>query len=304
MTTNNRKRSLHPDDQERRRGDVGKKKAEDMDVEDDDENLPKTIIPLDEDDVSILKSYGQQTHGPYSSLIARREEEIEEHKERVNRLLGVRESDTGLLPPSNWDLQNDRIVQAQEAPLEVATCTKIILPSDLVPAAGGGDAEMRDETSLPKPWDRLAPAKQDADRMYVVKIPPMAKFVVGLGEKVSPTDIEEGMRVGVDRARYSIQVPLPSRIDAAVSLMQVEEKPDVSYQDVGGCDDAVKALREVVEVPLLNPDRFIRLGIDPPKGVLLYGLPGKRDLGSKNGVLAIRVSGDAAISTDLIRNSE
>jgi len=112
------------------------------------------------------------------------------------------------------------------------------------------------------------------------------------------------MRVGVDRARYSIQVPLPSRIDAAVSLMQVEEKPDVSYQDVGGCDDAVKALREVVEVPLLNPDRFIRLGIDPPKGVLLYGLPGKRDLGSKNGVLAIRVSGDAAISTDLIRNSE
>ena len=56
--------------------------------------------------------------------------------------------------------------------------------------------------------------------------------------------------------------------------MEVEEKPDVTYDDVGGCDDALRELREVVEMPLLHPERLTDLGIDPPKGVLLYGPPG------------------------------
>lgn len=96
----------------------------------------------------------------------------------------------------------------------------------------------------------------------------------GLGEKVSPTDIDEGMRVGVDRVKYAIQIPLPPKIDPTVSLMEVEDKPDVTYDDVGGSKKALEQLREVVEIPLLHPERFVTLGIDPPKGVLLYGPPG------------------------------
>lgn len=57
-------------------------------------------------------------------------------------------------------------------------------------------------------------------------------------------------------------------------MMQVEEKPDVTYSDVGGCKEQIEKLREVVELPLLQPERFVNLGIDPPKGVLLYGPPG------------------------------
>jgi 26S proteasome regulatory subunit T1 len=56
--------------------------------------------------------------------------------------------------------------------------------------------------------------------------------------------------------------------------MQVEEKPDVTYEQIGGVTQELEQLREVVEVPLLNPERFYNLGIDPPKGVLLYGPPG------------------------------
>ena len=56
--------------------------------------------------------------------------------------------------------------------------------------------------------------------------------------------------------------------------MEVTEKPDVSYKDVGGCREQIEKLREVVEMPLLDPGRFLALGIDPPKGVLLYGPPG------------------------------
>merc|ERR1712087_839266 len=113
-----------------------------------------------------------------------------------------------------------------------------------------------------------------AGNKYVINVEQIAKFVVGLGEKVAPTDIEEGMRVGVDRAKYSIQIPLPPKIDPTVSLMTVEDKPDVTYEDVGGAKEAINKLREVLETPLLYPERFVTLGIDPPKGVLLYGPPG------------------------------
>lgn len=69
-------------------------------------------------------------------------------------------------------------------------------------------------------------------------------------------------------------MPLPPKIDASVTMMQVEEKPDVTYSDVGGCKEQIEKLREVVETPLLHPERFVNLGIDPPKGVMLFGPPG------------------------------
>merc|ERR1711991_903224 len=112
------------------------------------------------------------------------------------------------------------------------------------------------------------------DAKYIINLRQFAKFVVALGDKVAPTDIEEGMRVGVDRTKYQIKIPLPPKIDATVTLMEVEEKPDVTYKDIGGAKEQLRQLREVLELPLLHPERFIQLGVDPPKGVLLYGPPG------------------------------
>lgn len=105
------------------------------------------------------------------------------------------------------------------------------------------------------------------------------KYVVGLGEELAPTDIEEGMRVATQMvnaigSKINIILPLPAKIDASVTMMTVEEKPDVTYNDLGGCKDQIEKIREVVELPLLHPERFVTLGIDPPKGVLLYGPPG------------------------------
>lgn len=165
---------------------------------------------------------------------------------------------------------------AEEQPLQVARCTKII----------------QDE-------------KDSEKSKYVINVKQIAKFVVNLGERVSPTDIEEGMRVGyvsalryilsllrhlffcsifcvhrlmetlsVDRNKYQIMLPLPPKIDPSVTMMTVEDKPDVTYGDVGGCKEQIEKLREVVEMPLLSPERFVNLGIDPPKGALLYGPPG------------------------------
>ena len=181
--------------------------------------------------------------GQYSAAIKAIEEDIKKLQDSVKELIGIKESDTGLSQPSQWDLVADRQRMQEEPTLQVARCTKILNP---------GTPEAK----------------------YMITIKHMAKFVVGLGDKVSPTDIDEDMRVGVERQKYAIQLPLPPRIDPTVSLMEVEEKPDVTYDDVGGGKKALEQLREVVEIPLLHPERFVTLGIDPPKGVLLYGPPG------------------------------
>ena len=78
----------------------------------------------------------------------------------------------------------------------------------------------------------------------------------------------------MDRGKYKIKLPLPPKLDPSVTMMTVEEKPDVTYDDVGGAKEGIQQLREVVEIPLLHPERFVALGIDPPKGVMLYGPPG------------------------------
>ncbi len=53
-----------------------------------------------------------------------------------------------------------------------------------------------------------------------------------------------------------------------------EKLPDVNYEDIGGLQEEVKKVREMVELPLKHPEIFSRLGIEPPKGVLLHGPPG------------------------------
>jgi len=67
---------------------------------------------------------------------------------------------------------------------------------------------------------------------------------------------------------------LPSEKDPLVTGMEVEEKPDVSYGQIGGLEEQVVEIKETVELPLKKPELFIEIGIEPPKGVLLYGPPG------------------------------
>ncbi|XP_047394403.1 26S proteasome regulatory subunit 7-like [Sciurus carolinensis] len=205
----------------------------------EDEKDDKPIRALDEGDVALLKTYSQST---YSRQIKQVEDDIQQLLKKINELTGIKESDTGLAPPALWDLAADKQTLQSEQPLQVARCTKII----------NADSE---------------------DPKYIINVKQFAKFVVDLNDQVAPTDIEEGMRVGVDRNKYQIHIPLPPKIDPTVTMMQVEEKPDVTYSDVGGCKEQIEKLREVVETPLLHPERFVNLGIEP-KGVLLFGPPG------------------------------
>lgn len=195
--------------------------------------------PIQENEIGLILSYGKNY---YHDLIADLEKNIKDKFDQVSLKLGTREVETGLAPPSSWNLSEDRNRLQEEQTLQVARVCKVI--------------------------------EGYQDPRYIISIKQMANYVVGKGKKLDASKIKDGSRVGVDRVKYQVLQPLPRKIDASVTLMQVEERPDVTYNDIGGCKEEIEKIREVVEKPLLEPERFIKLGIDPPKGVLLYGPPG------------------------------
>lgn len=104
-----------------------------------------------------------------------------------HHLTGVKESDTGLAPPNLWDIAADKVRMGEDQPLQVARCTKIIR---MDPEKAARAAAMN------RPGADQNQKGADEQDQYVINIKQIAKFVVGLGERVAPTDVEEGMRVG------------------------------------------------------------------------------------------------------------
>eukprot|EP01118_Nematostelium_gracile_P002897 TRINITY_DN1331_c0_g1_i1.p1 TRINITY_DN1331_c0_g1~~TRINITY_DN1331_c0_g1_i1.p1 ORF type:complete len:289 (+),score=82.02 TRINITY_DN1331_c0_g1_i1:363-1229(+) len=72
----------------------------------------------------------------------------------------------------------------------------------------------------------------------------------------------------------TIMRALPREVDPVVFHMLAEDPGNVDYSTIGGLNEQIRELREVIELPLTNPELFLRVGIKPPKGVLLYGPPG------------------------------
>jgi 26S proteasome regulatory subunit T3 len=80
--------------------------------------------------------------------------------------------------------------------------------------------------------------------------------------------------VALHRYSHSVVDILPPESDSSIQMMQVTEKPDVSYSDIGGMDVQKQEMREAVELPLTQAELYQQIGIDPPRGVLMYGPPG------------------------------
>ncbi|WP_338740813.1 proteasome-activating nucleotidase Pan2 [Haloplanus salilacus] len=86
-------------------------------------------------------------------------------------------------------------------------------------------------------------------------------------------ELAAGDRVAVNDS-FSVQAVLDDETDSRAQAMEVEESPTITYDDIGGIDDQVREVREAVEDPLLTPELFEEVGVDPPSGVLLHGPPG------------------------------
>ncbi len=99
-------------------------------------------------------------------------------------------------------------------------------------------------------------------------------FVVHISEGIDKEKLEIGDRVALHRQTLAVLETLPSAKDPLVMGAEVESKPIETYKDVGGLAEELDELRSTIELPMLHPKRFTKIGIEPPKGVLLVGPPG------------------------------
>ncbi|RQW77214.1 MAG: AAA family ATPase [Methanothrix sp.] len=85
--------------------------------------------------------------------------------------------------------------------------------------------------------------------------------------------IDANTRVAINNSLTIVRV-LDRSVDVRAKVMELVEAPDIAYDQVGGLEGQIQEIRETVELPLTNPKIFADIGIEPPRGVLLYGLPG------------------------------
>ncbi len=112
------------------------------------------------------------------------------------------------------------------------------------------------------------------DGRAVVRSSTGPNFVVHVASSVPKEKLQPGMRVALNQRSFAVTQDLPAPKDPMIRAMEVEEKPLVSYAEIGGLKEQMREIRETVELPLLKPDLFKQVGIEPPKGVLLTGPPG------------------------------
>lgn len=116
--------------------------------------------------------------------------------------------------------------------------------------------------------------KELSEEKYIVKASSGPRYIVGVRNSVDRSRLKKGVRVTLDITTLTIMRILPRETDPLVYNMTSFEQGEISFEGIGGLTDQIRELREVIELPLKNPEIFQRVGIKPPKGVLLYGPPG------------------------------
>jgi len=112
------------------------------------------------------------------------------------------------------------------------------------------------------------------DGRVIVKSSTGPDFVVNSAETVEHTKMTIGSRVALNKQTLAVMGVLPASLDPLVTASEIVDKPTVTYEDIGGLSEQIREIRESVEYPLLRSELYKRVGVDPPRGVLLIGSPG------------------------------
>lgn len=99
-------------------------------------------------------------------------------------------------------------------------------------------------------------------------------YVVRILSTLDRELLKPSSSVALHRHSNALVDILPPEADSSIQMLRADEKPDVTYADVGGLDMQKQEIREAVELPLQQMELYNQIGIDPPRGVLLYGPPG------------------------------
>ncbi|KAJ8909705.1 hypothetical protein NQ315_011178 [Exocentrus adspersus] len=140
-------------------------------------------------------------------------------------------------------------------------------------------------------------------KQFIVKTSQGPRYVVGCKkETVNKDSICEGTRVSLDLTTLTIMRTLPREVDPFVYSMSEESPGNINLlEKIGGLKNQVRELKEVIELPIKNPEIFKRVGITAPKGVLLYGPPGTgKTLLARNVAITLDVNFLKVVSSALI----
>lgn len=112
------------------------------------------------------------------------------------------------------------------------------------------------------------------ERRVVIRSSTGPSFLVYASEHIPKEKLSVGARVALNKATLSVISIIPDAYDPTVVASEISERPNVTYEEIGGLSEQIKEIREMIELPLLNPDIFRKVGVEPPTGVLLVGPPG------------------------------
>ncbi|MEL0268671.1 MAG: AAA family ATPase [Euryarchaeota archaeon] len=99
-------------------------------------------------------------------------------------------------------------------------------------------------------------------------------FQVSVNPRIDSGQLKAGARVSLNQDTLAIIDVLNDGWDPLVSTSEIIEKPDVSFKDIGGMKEEILSIQQAIELPLNKPEAFDKMGLSPPKGVLLTGPPG------------------------------
>merc|ERR1711942_370313 len=102
--------------------------------------------------------------------------------------------------------------------------------------------------------------KQLTEEKFIVKATNGPRYVVGCRRQLDKLKLKPGTRVALDMTTLTIMRHLPREVDPLVYNMSHEDPGDVTYNQIGGLGEQIRELREVIELPLLNPELFQRVG--------------------------------------------
>lgn len=101
-----------------------------------------------------------------------------------------------------------------------------------------------------------------------------SNYVVRILSTLDRELLKPSSSVALHRHSNALVAILPPEADSSITMLADDQKPDVTYADVGGLDAQKQEIKEAVELPLTQGDLYRQIGIDPPRGVLLHGPPG------------------------------
>jgi len=110
------------------------------------------------------------------------------------------------------------------------------------------------------------------DDKAVIRIPNGNSFLVNISKECK--SLKAGDNVLTDQKNLTVLEKIETSKKFNVEKFVIIEKPDIKWKDIGGLENQANEIREVVELPLKKPELFKKIGIQPPKGILLYGEPG------------------------------